>query len=60
MRETVPAKAPRLLRVMMDVLEEPIWTANEVGLTEILKSTRSTVTVANRNSEPLVPLTVTT
>lgn len=60
-RLTVPLKPCRLVKVMVDMLEEPGRAIRNDGSAPMLKSgmTTSTATVTERTSEPLVPVTVT-
>lgn len=64
---TFPAKPTMLVRVILEVPDEPAWIVNEVGLAAIVKSgiaiVTVTVTLATRdNGVPptdVVPVTVT-
>ncbi len=59
-RLTVPVKPLTLVRVMVDVPEEPTWTVMTVGFAVMLKSVHVTVTVSDWGGvEGLVPVTVT-
>ena len=58
-RLTVPVKALTGLTVIVDVPAVPALTVTLVGLAVTVKSRMLTVTVAVRDSDPLVPVTVT-
>jgi hypothetical protein len=60
-RSTVPAKPFRLARLIVDTPLDPALTASDDGLEEMLKSgtVTVTVTIAEWDNEPLVPVTVT-
>ena len=58
-RVTVPAKAPRLMTVIVEVLEAPRAIENEEGLDEIEKSTTLTEIEVEWDSEPLFAATET-
>jgi hypothetical protein len=59
-RCTVPEKPPLLVKVILDVPEDPTLTAKVGGLADREKAVRTvTCTVTERVSVPLVPLTVT-
>lgn len=57
--DTVPENPPRLARVTVAVADEPMLTASDVGLAEMVKSSAVTETeiVTEWDSEPLVPVT---
>jgi hypothetical protein len=55
---TAPAKPLRDDTMMLDELATPTLTLALVGLAEIVKSCTWKVTVAECDSEPLVPVTV--
>jgi len=61
-RLTVPTKPLRLVRLIVEVAEDPAWKLRLAGLLEILKSggtTTFTDTATQCESEPLVPVTLT-
>ncbi len=58
-RDMLPAKPPRLLTVTLEESEVPNPMVRTVGLAEIVKSTTSTVKVAEWDNDPLFPVTVT-
>ncbi len=58
-RPTLPTKPLRLATMIKEVSDEPAGIVREEGLVETLKSTAWTGIVAERDREPLVPVTVT-
>jgi hypothetical protein len=56
-RETVDAKPFTAVTVMVEVPEEEVGTEN--GLAEKVKSWAAKVIVAERNSDPALPVTMT-
>lgn len=60
-RLTVPVKPPMEATVIVEMPEAPATTVKLVGLAAMEKSTTTTlnVTVAERDNDPLVPVTVT-
>ena len=57
--DTLPLKPFSELRLIVDVLDDPCATENEVGLAEIEKSDTLTVNVVAWLRVPSVPVTVT-
>jgi hypothetical protein len=58
-RLTFPEKPLRLVKVNVDVPDDPIGIETEVGLAAMLKSMICTVTLTERVRLPLVPLILT-
>ncbi len=56
---TVPENPLMLVRVIVELPDEPTDRSREVGLAEMVKSTTLTAKVALRVSEALLPVTVT-
>ena len=58
-RETVPAKPPKGVRVMVELFDPPAKTSKSNGLAEAVKPGPFTVTIISRNwtSEPLLAST---
>jgi hypothetical protein len=58
-RLMLPEKPPRLVRVTLEVVEEPAAKMIDAGFTAMPKSTTLMVTLTLWETEPLVPMTVT-
>ncbi len=58
-RVTFPEKPPRLVSVIVEELDPPLGRVSPVGLAERLNPTTLTVKIAEFDSRPLVPVTLT-
>jgi len=58
-RLTIPLKGPTLVKVIVEIPEEPATTDKDRGFAEIVKSTTLMDRLTEWTSEPRVPVTVT-
>ncbi len=55
----MPSKGPTLVKVIVEMLEEPATTGKDRGFAEMVKSTTLTGRLTEWTSEPMRPVTVT-